>query len=178
MQLQTDRPVDAPLYIRLREQDNVAIVANRGGLQRGAVFGDGLTLTEQIPQGHKVALQDIAAGSAIIRYGEVIGHARATIARGGWGKESLVIMPDAPSLTNLPKSRGTPPALEPLEGFTFDGYRNRDGSVGTRNILAISTSVQCVAGTVDFAIKRIREQLLPKYPGVEDGAATTRAYAC
>src|SRR5580693_5116484 len=178
MLLQNERTTDAPLYIRLREDDNVAIIANRGGLHPGAEFASGLRLIEQIPQGHKVALQDIAAGAAITRYGEVIGHATAAIAKGSWVKESLVLMPEAPSLGNLPKPRGTPPAAEPLEGFTFEGYRNPDGSVGTRNILAISTSVQCVAGTVDFAIKRIRNELLPKYPNVDDVMAVTHAYGC
>src|SRR5258708_221345 len=130
MLLQKERPATAPLYIRLREDDNVAIIANQGGLHPGAEFAGGLRLIEQIPQGHKVALQDIAAGAAITRYGEVIGHAAKAIARGSWVKESLVLMPDAPSLSNLPKSKGKPPALEPLEGFTFEGYRNPDGSVG------------------------------------------------
>jgi galactarate dehydratase len=176
--LQEKPQASAPLYIRMREDDNVAIVANGGGLHPGAEFAGGLRLIEQIPQGHKVALQDIAAGAPIIRYSEVIGHAASAIAKGSWVKESLVVMPEPPSLTNLPKSRGTPPAQEPLEGFTFEGYRNADGSVGTRNILAISTSVQCVAGTVDFAIKRIREQLLPKYPNVDDVMAVTHAYGC
>jgi galactarate dehydratase len=168
----------APLYIRMRDDDNVAIIANQGGLYPGATFADGLQLVEQIPQGHKVALQDIAAGEAIKRYGEVIGHAAAPIARGSWVKEALVQMPDAPALGNLPKARGTGAALEPLEGFTFEGYRNADGSVGTRNILAISTSVQCVAGTVEYALKRIREELLPKYPGVDGVTAITHAYGC
>jgi galactarate dehydratase len=68
----------------MREDDNVAIIANQGGLYPGTVFADGLQLVEQIPQGHKVALQDIAEGSAIIRYGEVIGHAAAPIAKGSW----------------------------------------------------------------------------------------------
>jgi TRAP-type mannitol/chloroaromatic compound transport system permease large subunit len=54
-----------------------------------------------------------------------------------------------------------PPALPPLEGYTFEGYRNADGSVGTRNILAITTTVQCVAGVVDFAVQRIKAELLP-----------------
>src|SRR5947207_4747934 len=49
-----------------------------------------------------------------------------------------------------------PPALPPLEGYTFEGFRNADGSVGTKNILGISTSVQCVAGTMEYAVKRIR----------------------
>ena len=99
-----------PLYIRLREEDNVAIIANQGGLSPGVEFASGLRLVEQIPQGHKVALEDIPAGAAIKRYGEVIGHAVSAIAKGSWVKEALVLMPDPPSLTNLPKSRGTPPA--------------------------------------------------------------------
>ena len=41
--------------------------------------------------------------------------------------------------------------LPPLTGYTFEGYRNADGSVGTRNILGIATTVQCVAPTVDYA---------------------------
>jgi altronate dehydratase len=58
--------------------------------------------------------------------------------------------------------------MEPLEGYTFEGYRNPDGSVGTRNILAITTTVQCVSGVVDFAVQRIKAELLPKYPNVDD----------
>ena len=159
------QPVTAkPLYIRMHADDNVAIVANRGGLHPGAEFACGLRLIEQIPQGHKVALADIEQGEIIRRYGEVIGRAEAPIARGSWVKESLVQMPDAPSFDNLPTPNGGAIRLPPLEGYTFQGYRNADGSVGTNNILAISTSVQCVAGTVEFALDRIRKELLPNIP--------------
>jgi galactarate dehydratase len=160
-----------PLYIRMHADDNVAIVANRGGLHPGAEFACGLRLVEQIPQGHKVALSDIGHGEIIRRYGEVIGHAAAPIARGSWVKEALVQMPDAPSFDNLPTPNGGAIALPPLECYTFEGFRNADGSVGTRNILAISTSVQCVAGTVEFALDRVRKELLPKYPNVDDVVA-------
>jgi len=61
-----------PLYIRMHADDNVAIVANSGGLHRGAEFACGLRLIEQIPQGHKVALADIGEGETIRRYGEII----------------------------------------------------------------------------------------------------------
>ena len=54
--------------------------------------------------------------------------------------------------------------MPPLEGYTFEGYRNADGSVGTRNILAITQTVQCVAGVTDFAVQRIKAELLPRYP--------------
>ena len=100
------QPVTAkPLYIRMHADDNVAIVANRGGLHPGAEFACGLRLIEQIPQGHKVALADIGEDEIIRRYGEVIGRAAAPITRGSWVKESLVQMPDAPSFDNLPTAK-------------------------------------------------------------------------
>src|SRR4030095_15708779 len=68
--------------------------------------------------------------------------------------------------------------LEPLEGYTFEGYRNADGSVGTRNILAITTTVQCVAGVVDYAVQRIKRELRPRYPHVEDVVGLEHTYGC
>jgi galactarate dehydratase len=68
--------------------------------------------------------------------------------------------------------------LEPLEGYTFQGYRNADGSVGTRNILAITTTVQCVAGVVEFAVKRIKSELLPRFPHVDDVVGLEHSYGC
>jgi galactarate dehydratase len=50
--------------------------------------------------------------------------------------------------------------------------------VGTRNLLAITTTVQCVAGVVDHAVRRIREQLLPLYPHVDDVVGLEHSYGC
>ncbi|GJD52903.1 Galactarate dehydratase (L-threo-forming) [Methylobacterium crusticola] len=169
---------DAPRTIRLQETDNVAIVANAFGLPAGTVFPDGLTLGEFVPQGHKVALADIGTGEAVRRYGEVIGYATADIPRGGWVEESRVRTPAAPRLDELELATRVPAPLPPLEGYTFEGYRNPDGSVGTRNILAISTSVQCVAGTLEVAIRRIKQELLPRFPQVDDVVGLTHAYGC
>ena len=165
-----------PHYIKLHEADNVAIVANEGGLAAGSVFGCGLMLRERVPMGHKLALADIAAGGEIRRYGTVIGTALGDIPRGGWVAEKRVLMPDAPGLAGL--VRGPKVAVVPLEGFTFEGFRNADGSVGTRNVLAVSTSVQCVAGTLEFALERVRRELLPRYPNVDGVVALTHTYGC
>ena len=51
-----------PLYIKMDERDNVAIVVNDGGLPADTVFPSGLKLVENIPQAHKVALVTIAKG--------------------------------------------------------------------------------------------------------------------
>jgi galactarate dehydratase len=167
-----------PLYIKMDERDNVAIVANDGGLPAGAAFADGLTLVERVPQGHKVALVDFAAGDAVRRYNVVIGRAAKPIRKGSWVHERLLEMPAARSLEGLPIATVRRAPLEPLDGHTFEGYRNADGSVGTRNILAITTTVQCVAGVVDFAVERIKRELLPKYPNVDDVVGLEHTYGC
>ncbi|WP_126969862.1 galactarate dehydratase [Xanthomonas sp. BRIP62411] len=166
------------LSIRAHARDNVAIVVNDGGAPAGATFADGLTAIEHIPQGHKIALVDLRKGAAVIRLGAVIGTANADILRGAWVSEQLLDMPQAPELTTLDLSLHPAPEPEPLEGYTFQGYRNRDGSVGTRNILGIMTSVQCVVGVLEHAVERIRAEVLPRYPHVDDVVAVNHVYGC
>jgi len=171
-----------PRAIRMDVRDNVAIVANEGGLDAGATFSSGfaagLVLKDRVPAGHKVALTAIAAGAPVLRYGIAIGHATQAIAAGSWVHERLLAMPPARSLDGLPIATVAAPATVPLEGFTFEGFRNADGSVGTRNILAITTTVQCVAGVVEFAVERIKRELLPRYPNVDDVVGLEHTYGC
>src|SRR6516225_8676619 len=127
--------VEQPRYIKLNEHDNVAIVVNDFGLPAGSRFPCGLELRAFVPQGHKTALSDIEEGAPIVRYGEVIGHAAARIPAGEWVDEARIRMPEAPPLDKLEISTAVPAPLPPLEGYAFEGFRNADGSVGTRNIL-------------------------------------------
>ncbi len=167
-----------PHTIRMHPRDNVAIVANDGGLPAGTVLPEGLTLRDQVPQGHKVALVDVPADTPVWRYGVAIGYALKDIAAGSWVHERLLQMPSARSLDDLPIATVKPDPLPPLEGYTFEGYRNADGSVGTRNILAITTTVQCVSGVVSFAVERIKAELLPKFPYVDDVVGLEHTYGC
>ena len=176
-----DVPVATPVRphtIRMHERDNVVIVANDGGLPPGTVLPSGLALRDRVPQGHKVALVDVAVGAPVLRYGIPIGYALKDIPAGSWVHERLLQMPAARELDNLPIATVKPESLPPLEGYTFEGYRNPDGSVGTRNILAITTTVQCVAGVVDFAVQRIKAELLPQYPNVDDVVGLEHTYGC
>jgi galactarate dehydratase len=169
---------DTPRTIRMHPNDNVAIVVNDGGLPEGTRLADGLVLREAVPQGHKVALRDLAEGEAVLRYDVAIGYALRAIPAGSWVAEQLLAMPAARELDDLPVSTRAGEPLPPLEGHTFEGYRNPDGSVGTRNILAITTTVQCVAGVVEHAVRRIKDELLPKYPNVDDVVVLEHTYGC
>src|SRR5512133_1764194 len=171
-------PTAAPLYLAMHPADNVAIVANDGGLPAGAVFANGLRLTQALPQGHKVALVDLPEGSAVRRYNVTIGTTLKDLAAGSWVNELVLQMPPARSLDALPLATRAAPSLAALDGYTFEGYRNADGSVGTRNILAITTTVQCVSGVVEFAVKRIKAELFPRFPNVDDVVGLEHSYGC
>ncbi len=157
-----------PVYIKVHARDNVAII----------VSPDGADFAEHIPQSHKVALEEFEENQPVIRYGEIIGLAARPIRKGSWIREDMLHMPSAPPLDKLPLATATPSAQPPLEGYTFEGFRNHDGSVGTKNILGITTTVQCVAPTVDYAVRRIKAELLPRFANVDDAVGITHTYGC
>ena len=66
--------------IRLHPDDGVLIA--RSSLPPGLVVAEGVTTSERIPAGHKVAIKPIAVGEPIRRYGQIIGFATVPIAPG------------------------------------------------------------------------------------------------
>ena len=92
MNIQNKPPHEPPRRIQVAPGDNVAIVVNGLGLPASTQFSDRLILNQFVPQGHKVALADIADGGNVIRYGEVIGTAKGPIKRGDWINEDNVVM--------------------------------------------------------------------------------------
>ena len=166
------------MYIQVNPRDNVAIIVHPEGVAAGRELPGGITAREHIPQAHKITLADVAKGERVLRYGSVIGHANRELPAGSWVREEMLDMPVAPPLDELPLATAVPEPLPPLEGYTFEGYRNGDGSVGTRNVFGIATTVQCVAPTVDYAVRRIKAELLPRFPNVDDVVAVTHSYGC
>ena len=71
-------------------------------------------------------------------------------------------------LDQLPLATEIPARLPALDGFTFEGYRNPDGTVGTRNLLGIRPPCSPLGRTLEFAVRRIKSEILPKYPNVDD----------
>ncbi len=165
-------------FIIISPTDNVAIAVKIEGIAAGTVLNDQVTTLELIPMGHKVAMQDIPAGAPVIRYGYTIGLANTLIPKGTWIKEQMLEIPDAPSLDTITYQPTPNIQQSNLEGYTFEGYRNADGTVGTKNIFGISMSVHCVAGMANYVIEKIKKELLPQFPHVDDVIAISHNYGC
>ena len=164
--------------VKISEKDNVAVVV--GATAKGDIIeGTDIRALSDIPQGHKIALQPIKKDQPVIRYGVVLGYMKEDIPAGGWINEFNLELPLSPRVAML-KAGKKGRYLEDLpERRTWMGYDNGpDMPAGSRNILGIITSVQCVAGVVRNAVEKIRREILPSYPHVDDVAAVVHPYGC
>lgn len=168
--------MNTPLYIKIKEMDNVAITVDT--IKKGTTIMEDIITNDDIPQGHKIALTDILKNEEIIRYGVVLGYAVKDIKKGDWINESMIELPEPPHVDEL-RFEGVPKVILPTAPIrSFEGYRNKNGYAGTRNILGISTTVQCVSGVLNVAVERMKRELLPQYPNVDDIVAINHAYGC
>jgi hypothetical protein len=76
-----------PRAFQVQPQDNVATLiddAPAGAVEIiGANRGE-IAAVENISRGHKIAVCDIAANAAVIKFGVRIGHATKPVSRGAW----------------------------------------------------------------------------------------------
>ncbi|MFB9221791.1 UxaA family hydrolase [Paracoccus cavernae] len=155
--------------IRLDPSDNVetALRALEAG-ESGA--------TTPIPRGHKLAVRDIAKGEAVLKYAQIIGWASQDIPAGAHvhtdNLEFRNISHDYDFGTNL---REVP---EPALRDTFRGYRRANGKVGTRNFIAILTSVNCSATAARKIAAYFTEEKLAAYPNVDGVVAFVHGTGC
>lgn len=165
------------MIVKVHEKDNVAIAVQ--DIQPGEQVTEGITALQLIPQAHKVALTDIPAGGAITRYGVTLGYAIDPIQKGQWINEHMLELPEPPSVDDMEYGTNIVTDLPEAPVKTFEGYANPDGGyAGTRNLLAIHTTVQCATGVLNVAVKKMREELLPKYPNVDGIVPINHAYGC
>jgi galactarate dehydratase len=106
-----------PLHIAMHPNDNVAIVANDGGLPAGTALPSGLVLRDKVPQGHKVALVDLAAGGRCCATAFPLAMPSATFRRAAGCTSGCCPMPEARELDALPMATTARPGLAPAGGL-------------------------------------------------------------
>ncbi len=165
------------LVVKVHDNDNVAVAINE--IKAGTKINEELVAKNDIPRAHKIALVDIKKDEEIIRYGVVLGYSIESVEKGQWINEHMVRLPKAPSVDDMEFGININNNLPNTHVKTFYGYKNpRGGYAGTRNILGISTTVQCVTGVLNVAVAKMKEELLPKYPNVDDIVPINHAYGC
>jgi altronate dehydratase len=157
-----------------------------------------LLALEPIPSGHKVALRTLEAGQVVHKYGQAIGATTRRVVAGEHVHDHNLISPSrrsalpfaggaAPRPDGAASPPGSPapraeaasaviPAPPPRTGTmpTFAGLLRPDGRVGTRNYVAVLSTVNCSATVV----RRIASAFsapgaLDEHPGVDGVIAIT-----
>ena len=148
-------------YIKITERDNVAVALD--ALKAGETVL-GVTLQEDVPSGHKFALEHIAEGSNVVKYAFPIGHATKDIAPGCWVHTHNV----KTNLSGLLEYTYNPHpcAVTVDREATFEGYVREDGRVGIRNEVWIVNTVGCVNGTAKTLEKLAQEAYGDRVDGV------------
>jgi altronate hydrolase len=186
--MQTDHNHTVPqlkeVALHLNRQDHVAIA--KFDLKAGTrvISGAGelsppeITVRQPIPSGHKVALQRINAGEPVRRYGQVIGFARQAIQPGEHVHKHNLGMGDL-ALDYAFGVDARPVDLVPEdERRTFQGYRRPNGQVGTRNTIAVISSVSCSAHVTRAIARHFTPERLAAYPNVDGVMAVTHQSGC
>ncbi len=161
-------------FIKIHPADKVAVALSP--LKKGTEIqldGQTVTLTEDIPQGHKFALTDIAEGESVIKYGNPIGVAKTDIAKGSWIHTHNMKTGLGDLLTYTYNKETTP--LTEKEARFFNGYRRKDGRIGVRNEIWIVPTVGCV-NNVAQAIEKGSQRFVTE--NVEGVIAFTHPYGC
>ncbi len=166
--------------VRLHPADDVAIarVPLAPGLLLSGENEGPVVVRQTIPVGHKVALHAKASGQPVLRYGQTIGFATQPIQPGdhvhshnlgmGTVEHDYAVGQDARPIQYLP----------PAERRTFAGYRRSNGRAGTRNYVAVISSVNCSASVSRYVADHFRGASGSDFPGVDGVIALTHKGGC
>ena len=161
-------------FIKIHPNDNVAVaLVPLSANSTLNVDEASVTLTEDIPRGHKFALKAIGDGSEIIKYGCPIGTAKEDISCGSWVHTHNIRTGLGDLLTYTYTKTGS--ELAPTAPRTFKGYRRPDGKVGIRNEIWIIPTVGCV-NNVATAIERKAQTLI--HGNIDGIFAFPHPYGC
>src|SRR5579871_1642580 len=168
--------ITAPRFVRLQHNDNV-IVAVDPFTPDGDVAG--VRPRQRILRGHKMATSAIAVGEPVKKFGQVIGFAAKPIAPGDWVHEHNVEMHAFARDYQFAAGAVPTKMVAEAERATFKGFRRANGRIGTRNYLAILTSVNCSASVATFIEREVeRSGILDDYPNVDGVISLVHGTGC
>lgn len=163
-------------YLKINPSDNVAVALTE--LKCCEILntenGD-IKILQDVPMGHKFALENLALGDNVVKYGYPIGHTVEAVAQGGWVNEKNI----KTNLEGLLDYEYTPKDFTldiENRNLTFKGYQRANGDAGVRNEIWIIPTVGCVNGTIQGLAEKMRMETQMK--GVDAIVAYPHNYGC
>lgn len=166
--------------LRLRETDNVAVV--KRPVAPGQELTNGtlrVTPATKIPFGHKMALAEIAEGAAVLKYGQIIGFAKSRISAGEHVHSHNL------SASDFGRDYQFSTDVRPVDYYPaeqmrhFQGYARPGGKAGTRNYIAVISTVNCSASVSNYIRDRFRgPDFARDFPHVDGVLAFTHKTGC
>lgn len=164
--------------ILLRDEDDVAVAKEK--LTAGMVLSwdeRSIEIRQDVPIGHKIALRSIRSTEPLRKYGQVIGFATEDIAVGDWVHLHNLGMGALEQEYEVGTDVKEIPFCPDEQVSTFDGYDRNNGRVGTRNYVALLTTVNCAASTARFIRERFKtEDIRRDFPNVDGVIALSHKY--
>jgi altronate hydrolase len=164
-------------FIRLHPSDQVVVVTQptpKG--TKLTIDGQLLEVRNDVPAGHKLATTEIAVDTPVFKYGWAIGLACQPIHPGEHVHNHNLRCDHQVDLEALATEIPSPPV--PRVGETFQGYLRSDGRVGTRNYLAIISSVNCSASVARHIADRFRGDALSPFGNIDGVVALKHEGGC
>ena len=163
--------------IRLGSSDNVVVA--RIDLTAGMdIPEEGITATDNVEPGHKIATETINKGAAVRKYDQIIGVADTDIKAGQHVHAHNLRMNDFNRDYQF-SSRVVPPNLiAPQNRVCFDGIVRPNGRVGTRNYIGVLTSVNCSASVARHVAAAFQDDVLSEFTNVDGVVALTHDHGC
>lgn len=162
-------------FVRLSEQDNVVTVTRALPAHHTV---EAVQTKRPIPKGHKVATAPIAKGSVIRKYAQIIGYATRDIEPGEHVHTDEVEFRNTDQDYEFATDLQVPEAVPEGARDSFMGFRRANGSVGTRNYIAIVTSVNCSATAARMIANAFGPEELAAYPNVDGVVAFVHGTGC
>ena len=171
----------AECALLLRPDDNVAVTTRDLAAGTRVLTENGATpeiaIPGDVPRGHKLAVRDVPAGSAVRKYGQSIGCATVDISAGDHVHTHNLGMDHTRRAHEFGTARSILPASSGPPR-TFQGYHRANGKVGTRNFVGVLTSVNCSASSAKMIADQFRGMALDAFQNVDGVLALTHQSGC
>ncbi len=169
--------INASKAVLLNDMDNIVIAINNMEAYQHLDDFD-ITIDSPILSGQKIARLNIAKDSPIFKYGTIIGFADTDLLKGQVLTNSNVVFKEFGRDHEFCSKYVPTRFVNSSSERTFSGFKRSDGRVGTRNFIAVVSTVNCSATVVHEIASYFTPEKLTNYPNVDGVAAFSHSTGC